>query len=185
MVEQGFAEEIPRNELHPSWRSYYLSTRPVIRKGAATTKCRIVRNASQADQNNKSHTSNKMLMPGPNILPQIMKLIIHFMTFEYLFLIDVQKMFLPIELELKSDREMPRFVWSQPRQEIKHYRMKVVTFGLISSPYQADSCLKDMDKVHALMYPLAAAIVIADSYMMTSPPVPYQYQKGASLSSRS
>ena len=30
MVEQGFAEEIPRNELHPSWRSYYLSTRPVI-----------------------------------------------------------------------------------------------------------------------------------------------------------
>ena len=36
MVEQGFAEEIPQNELHPSWRSYYLSTRPLIRKGAAS-----------------------------------------------------------------------------------------------------------------------------------------------------
>ena len=54
MVEQGFAEEIPQNELHPSWRSYYLSTRPVIRKGAATTKCRIVENASQVYQNDKS-----------------------------------------------------------------------------------------------------------------------------------
>ena len=37
MVEQGFAEEIPQNELHPFWRSYYLSTRPVIRKGASST----------------------------------------------------------------------------------------------------------------------------------------------------
>ena len=54
MVEQGVAEEIPRHELHPSWRSYYLSTRPVIRKGAATTKCKIVENTSQADQNDKS-----------------------------------------------------------------------------------------------------------------------------------
>ena len=51
MVEQGFAEEIPRNELHPSWRSYYLSTRPVVGKGAAITKCRIVGNASQAVRN--------------------------------------------------------------------------------------------------------------------------------------
>ena len=81
MVEQGFAEEIPQNELHPSWRSqYYLSTWPVIRKGAATTKCRIVGNALQADQNDKSRTLNKMLMPGLNTLPQIMALIMRFMT---------------------------------------------------------------------------------------------------------
>ena len=71
-VEQGFAEEIPRNKLHPSWRSYYLSTWPVIRKVAATTKFRIVRNGSQADQNDKSRTLNKMHMLGPNTLPQIM-----------------------------------------------------------------------------------------------------------------
>ena len=106
MVEQAFAEEISQNELHPSWRSYYLSTRPVIRKGAATTKCRIVGNASQADQNDKARTLNKMLMPGPNTLPQIMELIMCFMTFEFVFLIDIQKMFLSIELELKSDRDM-------------------------------------------------------------------------------
>ena len=81
MVEQDFTEEIPRNQLHPSWRLYYLSTRLVICKGAATTKCRIVGNASQVDQNDKSRTLNKMLMPGPNTLPQIMELIMRFMTF--------------------------------------------------------------------------------------------------------
>ena len=84
MVEQGFAEEIPQNDLHPSWRLYCLSTRPVIRKSG------IIGNTSQADQNDKSRTLNKMLMPGPNTLPQIMELIMHFMTFESVFLIDIQ-----------------------------------------------------------------------------------------------
>ena len=60
---------------------------------------------------------------------------------------------------------MLRFVWGLSRQEIKHYRMKVVTFGLTSSPYQACACLKDTAKIHELMYLLAAAIVIADSFM--------------------
>ena len=45
-------------------------------------------------------------MPGPNTLHQIMELIMHFLTFEFVFLIDIQKMFLSIELELKSDRDM-------------------------------------------------------------------------------
>ena len=44
-------------------------------------------------------------------------------------------------------------------------QMEVVTFGLISSPYQACTCLKDTAKIHSLMYPLAAATIIADSYM--------------------
>ena len=74
-----------------------------------------------------------------------------------------------IELELKSDRDMLRFVWGLPRQQIKHYRMKVVTFGLNSSPYQACTCLKDTAKIYSLMYALASTIIIADSYM-----VPFQ-----------
>ena len=84
---------------------------------------------------------------------------------EYVFLIDIQKSFLSIELELKLDRDMLRFVWGLPRQEIKLYQMKLVTFGLISSPCQACTCLKDMAKTHVLMYSLAAAIIIANSYM--------------------
>ena len=60
---------------------------------------------------------------------------------------------------------MLRFVWGLPRQQIKHYWTKVVTFGLISSPYEACTCLKDTAKIHSLMYALAAAIIIGDSYM--------------------
>ena len=52
-----------------------------------------------------------------------MELIMRFMTFEYVFLIDIQKMFLSIVLELKSDRDMLRLVWGLPRQQLKHYRI--------------------------------------------------------------
>ena len=46
-VSLGQGERGPDRDTYfsQSWRSYYLSTRPVIRKGVATTKCRIVGNA--------------------------------------------------------------------------------------------------------------------------------------------
>ena len=80
MIVQGFAEEILRNELHPSWRLYYLSTRPVICKGAATTKCTIVKTTRKLIRMT-GLTLNKRLMPGPKIFPKIMELM-RFMTFE-------------------------------------------------------------------------------------------------------
>ena len=49
-----------------------------------------------------------------------MELIMSFMAFEYVFLIDIQKLFLS-KLELTSDRDMLRFVWGLPKQAIKHY----------------------------------------------------------------
>ena len=57
--------------------------------------------------------------------------------------------------------------------------MKVVTFSLISSPYQACTCLKDTAKIHSLMYPLAA--IIADSYMDDITSGAISVAKGVSL----
>ena len=72
LVTQGFAEEIPLDEMNPEHLIYYLTSRPVIRINASSTKCRIVINGSLPDQNDKAKSLNKMLMPGPNKLPQIM-----------------------------------------------------------------------------------------------------------------
>ena len=74
-------------------------------------------------------------------------------------------MFLSIGLELKSDQEMLRFVWSMPGQPIKHYRMITVTFGLISSPHQAISCLRDTAIRLQTVYPEAAMIILICGYM--------------------
>ena len=112
MIREGFAEEIPSDEMVPNWSTYWLTSRPVIRRNAQTTKCRIVSNGSCPDQNDRSKTLNKMLMPGPNKLPHIMELIMRFMVVAHVFLIDIQKMFLSIRLELKSDQDMLRFMLS-------------------------------------------------------------------------
>ena len=95
MITQKFAEEIPESEMNPSWPLYYLPSRPVIQKNALTTKCRIVMNGSCPDQNDRDKTLNKMLMPGPNKLPQIMELVMQLMIKARVFLIDIQKCFCP------------------------------------------------------------------------------------------
>ena len=165
MIREGFAEEIPSDEMVPNWSTYWLTSRPVIRRNAQTTKCRIVSNGSCPDQNDRSKTLNKMLMPGPNKLPHIMELIMRFMVVAHVFLIDIQKMFLSIRLELKSDQDMLRFMWGLPGETVRYYRMVVVTFGLISSPYQAISCLRDTAERNQSIYPLAAAIILLNTYM--------------------
>ena len=104
-------------------------------------------------------------MPGPNMLPQIMKLVMRFMVLPHVFLIDIKKMFLSIRLELKSDQDMLRFAWGLPGETIRHYRMVVVTFGLISSPYQAISCLQDTAKLNQSIYHDAAAFILLSTYM--------------------
>ena len=76
-------------------------------------------------------------MPDPNTLPQILELILRLMAFEYVFLTDIQKMFLSIELELKSDRDMLRFVWGLQRQQLKHCL-------LYTSPSPRDGLLSRM-----------------------------------------
>jgi len=94
LLIHGFAEQVPDDEIFPDHPTYVMTSRPVFRLDKATTKCRIVINASLPDQKDPSKSLNKLLMPGPNKLPQIMMLVLRTMMAEHLVLIDVKKMFL-------------------------------------------------------------------------------------------
>lgn len=94
-----------------------------------------------------------------------MELILKLMINAHVFLIDIQKMFLSIGLELKSDQDMLRFVWSMPHESVRHYRMLVVTFDRISSPHQAISCLRDTAEKLQSVYPESAEIILLCGYM--------------------
>ena len=168
LIEKGFVEEVPESELITEHPNYVMTSRPVFRMDKATTKCRIVINASLPDHKNKErpgNTLNKMLMPGPNKLPQIMELVLKLMFIEHVFLIDVKKMFLSVDLALTSDKDMLRFVWGRPGELVKVYRHKTLAFGVISSPYQAMSCLHDTAKLLEKEYPEAAEAIQANTYM--------------------
>ena len=168
LIEKGFVEQVPESELITEHPNYVMTSRPVFRMDKATTKCRIVINASLPDHKNREkpgNTLNKMLMPGPNKLPQIMELVLKLMFLEHIFLIDVKKMFLSVDLALTSDKDMLRYVWAKPGEQIKIYRHRTLAFGVISSPYQAMSCLHDTAKLLEKEYPKAAEAIQANTYM--------------------
>ena len=155
LVNQGFAEIVPEDQLNPEHPVYVMNSRPVLRPDKATTKCRIVINGSLPDQCDKTRSLNKLLMPGPNKLPQIMALLMRLMCKKYIFLIDIKKMFLNVGLQMDSDKDMLRYMWGSPGTVPKIYRLLVIGFGIISSPYQATWCLHETAKRFVDKYPEA------------------------------
>ena len=165
-IDNGFVEKVPASELTPDHPTYVMTSRPVFRQDRSTTKCRIVINASLPDQRDPSRTLNKMLMPGPNKLPQIMKLVLATTLKPFVAMVDIKKMFLAVQLQKLSDRDMLRFVWAEadaPSPDF--YRFKTLPFGVVSSPFQAIWCLQEAAKLQKVKYPEAAEIILTMTYM--------------------
>ena len=165
-IDNGFVEIVPDSEMNPDHPTYVMTSRPVFRQDRATTKCRIVINASLPDQVDPTKTLNKMLMPGPNKLPQIMKLVLITTQHLCLAMVDIKKMFLAVQLQKLSDRDMLRFVWAEADAPAPNfYRFKTLPFGVVSSPFQAIWCLQEAAKMQKLKYPEAADIILNMTYM--------------------
>jgi len=93
-------------------------------------------------------------------------LVLKTMVKKHLVLVDVKKMFLAIQLEKVSDKDMLRFVWAKPgssRPDLLRYR--VLAFGVVSSPYQAIWCLHETAKMFLKRYPVSAQIILDMTYM--------------------
>ena len=74
-------------------------------------------------------------------------------------------MYRAIEL-LHADRNLHRFVWrGNPGDNLKDYRMTRVTFGVSSSSFIANMCIKRNAADFAHKYPLAAKIVNDSFYV--------------------
>lgn len=165
--DNGFSEIVPPEQEHRTDHpTYVMTSRPVIRLDKQTTKCRIVINASLPDQKDKKKTLNKLLMPGKNMLPQIMELVLHSKLKQFLVTIDIRKMFLSVRLSKESDKDMLRYVWAPPGHDKPiMYRFTCLPFGCVSSPYQAIWCLHETAKKWQHEYPKAAEIILNKTYM--------------------
>ena len=64
LLDNGFAEPVPDNEIHPAHPSYVMTSRPVFRLDKTSSKCRIVINASLPDQKDRNKSLNTLLMHG-------------------------------------------------------------------------------------------------------------------------
>ena len=160
----GFAERVPVEEIdQPVGKVHYLQCHPVYREDKSTTKCRIVMNASAKRRGEKS--LNDLLYQGPCLLPDLVHVLIRFRINFFAFIMDISKMFLRIKL--KEGKDFLRFLWQNcdTTKPPDIWRMIAISFGLISSPFQASYVLSKHADLFESQFPLAKSPIHDNMYM--------------------
>ena len=140
-IEDGLVSIV---EGHPDGHpERYIPHRPVIREGSATTKTRIVGDASARD--GKGPSLNDCLEAGANLYPELYAVLLRFRQHPITFTGDIVKAFLQIEIA-EEDRNVVRFLWiknpTDPHTDIVVLRWNRVAFGLTCSPFLLGATIK-------------------------------------------
>lgn len=139
-IESGIAEKVSTEEDKKRKNfAYYMPHQAVIKEDRATTKIRIVFDASASRTAGRSLNDN--LEIGPNLNPDIASLLMNFRQHKIAMAADVEKAFLQIAIH-EEDRDALRFLWWKeiPNKDsdlptVETWRMKRVTFGTKPSSF--------------------------------------------------
>ena len=134
-LDKGIVERVP-NSAEANGPVHYLPHLPVVRTDRSITKVRVVYDGS-AKSNESSLSLNDCLHKGPNLIPKLFDVLIHFRNHTVALTGDIEKAFLMIGIE-ETDRDMLRFLWlSNPydvNSELLHLRFTRLVLGLKPSP---------------------------------------------------
>ena len=135
MLTAGYIEKVPQGETPLS----YLPHRGVIKASSATTKLRIVYDASTKSEGKLS--LNEALEKGPNLLPMLWGTLLRFRLGRIGVVGDLEKAFLQIVLR-EDERNVCCFLWQHSDGNIVTYCLTRVFFGATSSPFLLQVTLK-------------------------------------------
>ncbi|KAL3083868.1 hypothetical protein niasHS_008094 [Heterodera schachtii] len=153
-VQQSVIEYIgPPESPSSAWPLHFLPHRAVIRADKATTKIRIVMDASAKPKNCPSAPSlNDCLHTGPQLLKDLTGILLRFRRMEHVILADIEKASLQLGIRY-VDRDACRFIWlNNPEtaelnpidhSELRIYRFCRVSFGLTVSPFLLNATLRE------------------------------------------
>ena len=80
---------------------------------------------------------NDYLFPGQKLQTEIVDVLLWWRVFKFVFSADIKKMFRKF-LIAEDDRKYQRILWRREISDpIEAYELQTVTYGLVSSPYQA------------------------------------------------
>ena len=127
MEDQGIVEEVPEEEIETTRPVYYLPHHPVVKETSVSTKVRPVFDASAKAYNGLS--LNDCMHTGPNLLPDLVALLLRFRRWKVALTADVVKAFLQVAVH-PADRDAHRFLWND-----RVMRFKRVPFGNCASPF--------------------------------------------------
>ena len=149
------------NELSGS--AYYLPHHRVMKESSTTAKLRVVFNGSYSTTTGQS--LNDALMVGPNLLPNLQRLLLRWRIHRVCLTADIEKMYRQILLH-PDDRRYQRVLWREDASsDIEEYQLNMVTYGLACAPYLAIRTLRQLALDEQTRFPRVAAILQQDVYM--------------------
>lgn len=130
MIDKSHEREVLLGTVH------YLPHEEVVKEDKATTKLRVVYDASAKSRNEPS--LNDCLLPGPALTPPIFDILLRFRLHKVALIGDLEKAFLNIEVN-PEERNLLRSLWID---DIYSLNPKIITlrsaqlvFGLVCSPF--------------------------------------------------
>lgn len=128
---------VPVNNLNeePNTRLHYLPHHAVVRQDKATTKLRIVYDASAKSE---GPSLNECLHIGPSLNEKIFDILLRFRLHAIALIADIEKAFLMVRVA-QEDQDVLRFLWissiHDEKPEIRELKFTRVVFGVTPSPY--------------------------------------------------
>ncbi|GFT42722.1 integrase catalytic domain-containing protein [Nephila pilipes] len=153
-------------------RLFYLPHHTVKKITNEEIKWRIVFDASS---HSPGHPSlNDALEAGPNLLPDILAMLLRFRLSKIAITSDGSQAFLQLILA-DEDRDATRFLWYKTEytsdgnlciaDEIVTYRFTRLPFGLTSSPFLLSASLRELATMYKQSYPIATKHIENNTYM--------------------
>lgn len=120
-------------------KCYFLPHHGVIREQSATTKLRVVFDASATTTSGVS--LNDLQMVGPTVQEDLFSILVRFRQNRYVVSADVEKMYRCIILD-ESQRSLQQIIFRFNEHEpFRTYTLNTLTYGTASAPYIATKCL--------------------------------------------
>ncbi|XP_018395111.1 PREDICTED: uncharacterized protein LOC108773703, partial [Cyphomyrmex costatus] len=161
-LDLGHMEPVKEGEI-PPYTPVYIPHHAVLRDSSATTKLRVVFNASCKTRDGTS--LNDHLLIGPKFQQDLPAIIARWRQWRFVYSVDIAKMFRQILID-PIDADFQRLLWRPtPESPLQHFRLLTVTYGLASAPYLAMRVIKQLAMDDGPAFPAAVPIVEHSLYV--------------------
>lgn len=138
----------------------------MLKESSATTKTRVVFDASSKDS--KEKTLNDALYKGPVLQSDLFSIIIRFRCFRYVLCANIKKMYRQI-LVHESQTSLQTILWREDsNNEVEAFELVTLTYGTKPASFLAVRCLQQVAEIEEPNFPVAAKVLRRDFYGRSS-----------------
>ncbi|XP_049866576.1 uncharacterized protein LOC126367197 [Pectinophora gossypiella] len=166
MIDKGYAEECSPESYHVFHKKDCDNLRLYLPHfGVYHPQKQKVRVVHDAAARNEGISLNSLLIPGPDLLQPLLKILFRFREGLVAMTADIKEMFPQVRIR-EQDRDALRYLWrSDKSQPLKEFRMTSVIFGACCSPFVAQFIKNKNAREHAHQFPKAVDAILFSHYM--------------------